>query len=80
MRTSVHGDRAVPALPLSGVVENRDRLWRLHDLTEPGEVGQDRRQTTLTEAPFLRTVGTIDVSTPWNQVGRRVELERLGSS
>src|SRR5262249_23068073 len=79
MRAPIDGDRAVPALSLPRVVKDRDRVWRLHNPAEAGEIRQDRRHAPLAEAPLFRAVGAVDVSTTRNQVGRRVVLERLGS-
>src|SRR5258708_8028390 len=39
MRACVHDDVALPALPLTYVVEHRDAAWRLHDASEAPAIG-----------------------------------------
>src|SRR5229473_914213 len=61
MGAPVHDDIALPALPLTDVVEYRDAAGRLHDPAEAAaecgsELGQPARQATLRQTAVLRTV------------------------
>src|SRR5262249_22317157 len=47
MRTAVDGDDALPALTLSGVIENRYRFWRLYNSPEAAEVGENCSHAAL---------------------------------
>src|SRR5438093_488044 len=62
MRTAVDRDNALPSLPLSHVIENRDGSWRLHDSTEPTKIGQHRGHATLRHAAVLGIIDSIDVA------------------
>src|SRR3989442_15998130 len=61
MRPVGHGDNALPPLPLTRIVENRNGPGRLHNLQEKtsgaAKIGQDGRHTTLAQASVLWTVG-----------------------
>src|SRR5262245_29104682 len=86
MRPSVHDNVALPALPLTHVVEDRDAAWRLHDPTEASaergaEFGQAAGQTTLPQRHVLRAIVSIDAAgvvarralgAPWR--GRWIEF------
>src|SRR6266567_9543559 len=88
MRIPGHGDDALPPLPLTGVIENRHRSGRLHNLKKKTGVTTKIRQhgahTALTEAAVLRIVGAIDdaTSAPWppGAGDRQVVRRRLRSS
>src|SRR5262245_48940417 len=61
VRTSVHGDVALPPLPLAYVVEDRDAAGCLHDPAEAPAVrgskfGQSAGQTAVVQPTVLRTV------------------------
>src|SRR5262249_46792427 len=60
MGAPVHDDVALPALPLTHVVEHRDAAGRLHDAAEApaecgAELGQPARQAALRQTAVLRT-------------------------
>src|SRR5438105_6326453 len=61
MRTSVHDDVALPALPLADVVEDRNAARCLHDPPEAdtAKLGQPAGQTALRQRGVLRTVVTV---------------------
>src|SRR5437016_835092 len=87
-RSRRHGDDALPPLPLAGVIENRYRSGRLHNLKHKTGVTTKIRQhgghTALAEVAVLRIVGTIDnaTSTRWPSGGadRQVVRRNLRSS
>jgi len=61
MGDPVHDDIALPALPLTDVIEYRDAAGRLHDAAEAAaecgaKLGQPARQATLRQTAILRTV------------------------
>src|SRR5437870_59253 len=63
VRTSVHDDVALPALPLAHVIEDRDATGRLHDPAEAAdstsELGEPAGQATLRRRTVLRTIVAI---------------------
>src|SRR6266404_3121452 len=86
MGAPVHDDIALPALPLTDVVEYRDAAWRLHDAAEAAaecgpELGQPARQAALRQPAVLRTViavHALGVVARWkvgaSRRGRRIIL------
>src|SRR5262249_54377405 len=61
MGAPVHDDTALPALPLTHVIEHRDAARRLNDPAEApaecsSELGQPARQAALRQTAVLRTV------------------------
>src|SRR5260370_13454269 len=78
------GDAALPALSMAGVIENRDRSGRLHNLEDETGVATKIRQhgshTALPEAAVLGIVGAIDdaTSTPWPPGAKDRQVVRRG--
>src|SRR6266702_7425736 len=61
VRTPVHDDVALPPLPLTHVVEDRDAAWCLHDSPEAdvAKLGQPPGQAALRQRGVLRTIVAI---------------------
>src|SRR5437764_13047517 len=64
MGAPVHDDVALPSLPLTHVVEDRDAARRLHDPTEAStergaKLGQPAGQAALPQRSVLRTILAI---------------------
>src|SRR5688572_11114611 len=70
MWTGADRDHTLPALPLPGVVEDRNRTWRLHDAPIAAEVGQHGTDTALREASIFGSV--VPVEAPGVVEGRRL--------
>src|SRR5207249_8893310 len=62
MRAPVDRNNALPALPLSHVIENRHGSWRLNDAPEAAKIRQHGGHATFRHAAVLWIVDSINVA------------------
>src|ERR1700730_17347307 len=62
MRAPVHGDDALPPLPLANIVEDRHRAGVIHDAPVATKIWQQGAHATLRHAAVLRAVGAVEAS------------------